>query len=87
MSEFWNMSHEERVALIKSDPEKFNTFVDQEKQKLYTQSPKLEQLQWVTDAKMRKIKNPVERMNQAGALMVESLKKLNESLKPFRKKT
>lgn len=35
---------------------------------------------WSTHQKLQRIKSPVERMNQAGVLMFEKLKELNESI-------
>lgn len=75
----------ERLLPLRDDPETFEKerrkIIKEELDKLAEpQKRKAEQLLWVAEAKLRKLKNPTVRAEQAYRDMLDSLRKLNEVL-------
>lgn len=71
LKSFWEMTHEERSNLFKTDPQAFESSWKAEL------SLEEQRKMWRMQAELNKIKSPIERMNRAGALMYESLFRLN----------
>lgn len=75
MKSFWELTIGERAKLAKDSPEEFDKLWQAE-----LKTTQEQQTIWALQGKLNKIKNPLERCNQAHALMMESLIELNDSL-------
>lgn len=73
---FWEMTHEQRAALAESDSSGFEELWKAEVAKV----PGGDKMMWSAQAKMKRIKNPIERCNQSFAMMASKFEELKAVL-------
>lgn len=87
---FLQLTHDELVKMYTDDSDNFMFETTEAIKDSLNEIPnsatklKCEKLQWVIDGELRKIKDPIARMNKMMELFYEGVKELDGALKPFR---